>query len=255
MKFTNLVPNEPTWLRSHVILFGKCGSFAYGTATESSDYDFKGICIPPIDYFLGLNYFEGYDKNGGKNFKNKPGDIDVNVIHISKFVREAMKGIPNNLEMLCLEKEDYLYLDEFGEELIAMRKHFFSKQIMKKYGGYAKSQSNVIRNSRSNGKGRMDLVELYGYDTKAFMHTVRLYEMAIEILLTGDMKAKRPNADFLIQLRRGYYSLKEALAYIEKLEEKLKRAYEESTLPESPDTEFINRWLSDFNMRYLLKAS
>ncbi len=33
------------------------GSHAYGTNIETSDYDFKGVCIPTIDYFLG------FDKN------------------------------------------------------------------------------------------------------------------------------------------------------------------------------------------------
>jgi len=246
MELKDLVFNEPEWLKSNTILLGRNGSHAYGTATELSDFDYKGVCVPPTDYFLGLKSFEGYDKTGGKNYKNKSGDIDVTIIHINKFVRDAIVGVPNNLELLFLDSSDYIYIDKtFGLELINMRQHFLSKQIMKKFGGYAKSQAQKMQ------KHRTELVEVYGYDTKFFMHTVRLLQMAIEILTTGEMKVKRPNAEFLIGLRKGSHSLEEALVYIEELEQQLQIAYDNSILPNSPDESFINEWLTDFNTRYM----
>ncbi|HWL26789.1 MAG TPA: nucleotidyltransferase domain-containing protein, partial [Ureibacillus sp.] len=41
------------WLEERTIILSPTGSYAYGTNTETSDKDFKGICIPPIDYYLG----------------------------------------------------------------------------------------------------------------------------------------------------------------------------------------------------------
>ena len=131
-----------------------------------------------------------------------------------------------------------------------MRHHFLSKQIMKKYGGYAKSQAQKIQQLGSNGAVRSELVEKYGYDTKFFMHTVRLLQMATEILLTGTMETKRANAEFLVSLRNGSYTLKEALAYIADLENGLQIAYKKSNLPENPDFDLINKWLVNFNIRY-----
>lgn len=249
MKTEKLVLNEPSWLQSRTILLGRVGSHAYGTATENSDLDFKGVCVPPLEYFLGLQSFDGYDKTGGKNFKNKEEDIDVTVIHINKFVRDAMAGVPNNLELLFLDESDYLYVNEFGRELISMRSHFLSKQIMKKFGGYAKSQVQKMQQFKSNGAARSELVEQYGYDTKFYMHTVRLLKMAIEILTTRRLTVKRQEAEFLIALRNGYHSLGDALEHIEVLEEGLREAYEESLLPEQPNYDLINRWLVEFNMR------
>jgi len=251
MNFKNLVPNEPEWLQSNTILLGRIGSHAYGTATESSDFDFKGVCVPPAEYFLGLKSFEGYDKTGGKNFKNKAGDVDVTILHINKFVRDAMAGVPNNLELLYLDDNDYVYVCEhYGQELISMREHFLSKRIMKKYGGYAKSQAHRMQQLNSNGAARSEIVEKHGYDTKFFMHTVRLLQTATEILLTGGMKAKRPNAEFLIGLRNGSHSLEEALSLIEELEKQLNVAYKKTNLPDHPDENFINKWLTDFNIRH-----
>ena len=255
MNYKDLIPSEPRWMESNIILLGKTGSHAYGTATESSDLDFKGVCIPPKEYFLGLNSFDGYDKSGGKNFKNKAGDMDVTILHINNFVRDATAGVPNNLELLFLDEEDYLYVNEYGQMLIDMRKHFLSKQIMKKFGGYAKSQAQKMQNLKSNGKPRQDLIEKYGYDTKFFIHTVRLLQMAIETLITGDLKVKRPNANFLVSLRMGLYTLDEALEYINRLEAQLQIAYSNSTLPEQPNYDFINAWLTEFNLRYIAQRT
>lgn len=254
MDIQKLIPKQPEWLQSHTILLGRVGSHAYRTATETSDLDFKGICVPPADYFLGLKSFDGYDKSGGKNFKNQAGDIDISIIHINKFVRDAMVGVPNNIELLFLDDEDYIHTNDYGFELLDVRNHFLSKQIMKKFGGYAKSQAQKMQQLNSNGKARSELVDRYGYDTKFFMHTVRLLQMATEILFTGKMKTKRSNAEFLIALRNGSHTLQEALSFIEELEKQLQDAYKKSTLPERPDEEFINNWLIDFNIHHSIQV-
>jgi predicted nucleotidyltransferase len=36
-----------SWLEKHTIILAYAGSTAYGTTTEDSDTDFRGICIPP----------------------------------------------------------------------------------------------------------------------------------------------------------------------------------------------------------------
>lgn len=246
-----MLPKEPSWLKSNLILLGKVGSHAYGTATPESDLDYKGVIIPPKDYFYGLNSFNGYDKSGGKNFKNTSEDTDVTLIHINKFVHDCMAGVPNNLELLFLDKEDYIYLSPFGEELINVRSKFLSKQIMKKFGGYAKSQAQKMRQLNSNGKARSELVEKFGYDTKFYMHTVRLLNMAIEILGDHHLTVKRPEADFLIALRNGYHTLDNALSYIEVLENTLNEVYINTTLQDAPNFDEINEWLVEFNSSFL----
>ncbi|WP_051889566.1 nucleotidyltransferase domain-containing protein [Lysinibacillus sphaericus] len=117
------------------------------------------------------------------------------------------------------------------------------------YGGYAKSQAQKMKQLNSNGSARSELVKKYGYDTKFYMHTVRLLEMAIEILTYGLLTVKRKDYARLLSLREGIHTLDDALDHIESLEQRLKIAYEESTLPEQPNFELINNWLVDFNMR------
>jgi len=162
-----------------------------------------------------------------------------------------MSGVPNNIELLFLEKEDYIMLDEYGEELLKIRDSFLSKQVMKRFGGYAKSQAQKMQNLKSNGAARVDLIEAYGYDTKFYMHTVRLLQMAIEILKNGTFRTKRYNAEFLISLRKGRHTLDEALGFIELLEKDLEQSYLNSFLPEQPDHDFINNWLVNLNKKYI----
>lgn len=237
-------PNFP-WLEERTILFAPFGSYAYGTNTEESDRDYKGICIPPIDYYFGLQSFNQYDNSSGKNFKNTKDDIDITFYHINKFVKDAMKGVPNNIELLFLRKMNYIKLTSLGQELINHRHLFLSKLIYKKFSGYANSQKLKLIKTNDQKQGAHE------YDTKLFMHTVRLLTSAIEILETGDFHTYRPNRVELMNCRNGRYSFNEALSMIAGYDEYLKTAYETSILPEKPDEEKINTLLIRLNLQGL----
>jgi uncharacterized protein len=243
----NLDQSNLTWLEERTIILAPTGSHAYGTNIEESDKDYKGVCIPPIDYYLGLESFNEYNNSGGKNFKNTKDDVDVNIIHINKFVKDAMQGVPNNIEILFVRREDYLKITALGQKLIDNRHLFLSKQIKNKFGGYAYSQIQKLKNKKSNGTGRQDLIDKHGYDTKFFMHSVRLLTSAIEILETGDFSTYRPNRQFLLDCRNGKYSFEEALEIVEYYDNKLKVAIEKSELPSKPNYKKINQLLIEIN--------
>ncbi|ALA07754.1 hypothetical protein BC01_176 [Bacillus phage BC01] len=235
------------WVAERTILLLPYGSRLYGTDTVDSDWDFKGVCIPPKDFYLGLNTFNEFNNTGGKNFKNSKDDVDVNILHISKFVRDAMQGVPNNIEMLFARPEDYIWVSEIGRVLLDNRHLFLSKQIMRKFGGYTTSLVNKLK----NGAGRTELIERYGYDTKNFMQGSRLLISAIEILETGDYSTYRTERAFLLGCRNGEYTLKQALSIIAAHEARLQEAYEKSELPEKPDYDKINDLLVGINQDVL----
>lgn len=235
------------WLEERTIILAPTGSYAYGTNTEDSDRDYKGICIPPVNYFLGLELFNEYNNSGGKNFKNTKDDVDINIIHITKFVKDAMVGVPNNIEILFLNKDQYIKITDLGQQLIDNRHLFLSKAIQKKFGGYANSQIQKLKERNTSRAGRQDLIDLYGYDTKFFMHSVRLLTSAIEILETGDFSTYRPNRSFLLDCRNGTYTFDEAVELIESLDNDLKQAAANSILPEKPDYYAINQLLIRIN--------
>lgn len=251
MKELKLDQSNVEWLEERTIILSPTGSYAYGTNTEASDKDFKGVCIPPIEYYLGLESFNEYNTSGGKNFRNTSDDVDVNIIHINKFVKDAMQGVPNNIEILFVRQEDYLKVTPLGQLLIDHRHLFLSKHIQKKFGGYAYSQIQKLKNKQSNGTGRQDLIEEFGFDTKFFMHTIRLLTSAIEILETGDFSTYRTNRHLLLDCRNGKYNFEEALEMVEMYDNQLKGSLEKSSLPKTPDYRRINKLLIEINRQGL----
>ncbi|PAK28276.1 hypothetical protein CJ467_21610 [Bacillus velezensis] len=244
------LPNEKSnlsWLDERTIILSPTGSYAYGTNTEDSDRDFKGVCIPPEEYYLGLESFNEYNTSGGKNFKNTKDDVDISIIHVNKFIKDAMSGVPNNIEILFVSPDKYLKLTRLGQKIIDSRHLFLSKLIQKRFGGYANSQIQKLKNKVSNGSGRQDLIEQYGYDTKFFMHGVRLLTSAIEILKTGDFSTYRTNRELLLDCRNGKYSFEEAMQMIEEYDAQLKVAAANSDLPNAPDYKKINQLLIEIN--------
>ncbi len=243
MKTVDLSVTGMSWMEERTIILVPYGSRLYGTDTENSDWDFKGVCIPPKEYFYGLETFNEYNNTGGKTFKNTKDSVDINILHISKFVKDAMLGVPNNIEVLFARKEDFIILTELGQVLIDNRHLFLSKQIITKFGGYTRSLTNKIK----NGAGRQELVEKFGYDTKNFMQGVRLLISAIEILDTGDYSTYRPEREFLLDCRNGEFTREQALASIEDYEKKLEVAHANSKLPEKPDYNKVNGMLMAIN--------
>jgi hypothetical protein len=165
-----------------------------------------------------------------------------------------MQGVPNNIEILFVNLEHIIKIDKFGEELILHRKDFLSKAIKHKFSGYAHSQIQKIIAKKSNGTGRQELIDEFGYDTKFASHAVRLLTSAIEIMKIGDFHTFRPNRQELLDIKNGKYSLEDLLIYIGNLNEELIELYETSNIiPHSPDYNKINNWLIDFNRRALLE--
>lgn len=61
-------------------------------------------------------------------------------------------------------------------------------------------------------KKRSALEESHGYDTKHAMHLIRLLRMGEEILTTGEVIVKRPDADELLEIRAGRFTYDELVA-------------------------------------------
>jgi hypothetical protein len=73
------------------------------------------------------------------------------------------------------------------------------------------------------------------YDAKNMLHVFRLLRMAREIALTGQLQVRRPNREFLLQIRRGEFQYEELLQLAETLLEQVEAAYTTSPLPTVPD--------------------
>jgi len=247
MNYKDLIPKDaPIWVKDRVILMAISGSHSYGTNVASSDMDYKGVCIPPDSYYLGLDTFSQYNTTGGKNYKNTKDDVDIVINHINKFVMDAMSGVPNNIELLFLDPKHILYVNEYGNELISHRHDFMSKAIKHKMSGYAYAQRKRMLNN-GTGAGRQELIDEYGYDTKFAMHGIRLLTSCVEILETGSFNTYRPNRELLLDIRNGKFSLMEVVELMSELDSKIERLYKTTDLPHTPDYNKINKWLIELN--------
>jgi hypothetical protein len=72
------------------------------------------------------------------------------------------------------------------------------------------------------------------------MHTFRLLEMAIEIGKKKEINVKRPNREFLLDIKSGKYEYEDLLEMAKELRNKMDLVFENSKLPEKPNIEFIN---------------
>ena len=77
-------------------------------------------------------------------------------------------------------------------------------------------------------------------DGKNLLHCRRLLDMALEIATQKTIIVKRPNADYLLQIRRGEVDLETIIAQAEKDLEALEKHFETANLPEDVDSGFMN---------------
>ncbi|MEO6036985.1 MAG: nucleotidyltransferase domain-containing protein, partial [Saprospiraceae bacterium] len=97
------------------------------------------------------------------------------------------------------------------------------------------------RNTLSHGKN---------YDAKNMMHTLRLLDMAAEILAYGTLQVRRPNREELLQVRAGHFSYEELLAQAEAKMNHIESLYQQTTLPEHPDLAQLERLLVEVRMGF-----
>lgn len=233
-----LYPDTPFDLRSSLVLLGRRGSESHGTFVPSTDpdsiddRDLMGVCIPPAKWLLGLRQWEGAEEIRGV--------WDVVLYDFRKFVRLLVKQNPNVIGMLWLEPEDYLHVSPAGRALIDARLLFRSRHAAyESFIGYATGQLKKMNGGvfcGYMGDKRKKLVERIGYDGKNASHLVRLLHMGDEYQRTGELKVRRTwDRDMLIEIKRGTWPLTKVKDYSEELFAGMRKAREESVLPESID--------------------
>jgi hypothetical protein len=100
------------------------------------------------------------------------------------------------------------------------------------------------------GEKRKGLVDKFGYDTKNAQHLIRLLRQGIEFLKTGELLVKRPDAEELKQIKLGAWKIEKVKAEAKILFEEMEDAYNNSKLPDQPNTELIHRLVVEINQEY-----
>lgn len=232
------------------ILRTQVGSGVHGvTIDDQDDRDEMGMCVEPADYVVGLRSFEQYEyRTQPVGHRSGPGDLDLIVYSLRKWMRLALQGNPTVLLPLFVPDAEVVEANEHGRYLRAHPELVLSRQAGMRFIGYLRSQREQLLGLRGKKHtNRPELVDKYGFDTKFAYHMVRLGLQGVELLTDATMTLPMPDEwrRWLRELRRGEHTKQQALDIAEALEAQLRCLLDSSPLPPEPDRAAADAWLID----------
>lgn len=192
------------------------GSRAYGLDDDRSDYDRRGVYLPPPDRHWSLY--------GVPEQLENPATEEV-YWEFQKFVTMALKANPNVLE--CLYTPLVETTTPIVDELLAMRDRFLSKLVYQTYNGYVASQFKKLQADLRN-KGAVKW--------KHVMHLLRLLLAGIGTLRDGTVPVHAgEHRERLLSIKRGEVPFDELEIWRLDLHRRFDAAYASTRLPDRPD--------------------
>jgi hypothetical protein len=134
------------------LVYMKFGSHLYGTNTESSDDDFKGIYMPTKRQILLAKFPKSISTStGDKHGKNGAGDIDDEMFSLHRFIELACEGQTVAIDMLHAPDSMIIESSDVWKAIAANRDKFYTKNL-KAFVGYCRRQAAKygVKGSRLN---------------------------------------------------------------------------------------------------------
>lgn len=129
--------------KKHLILLALAGSRSYGTHRPDSDYDYRGVIIPPSEYMKGFLYtFE--QKEGIEGYGKDSVGYDLR-----KFMKLASDCNPNIIETLFVDDSLLVVNTKYGKKLRQHKDLFLSKKAKHTFSGYAFAQLKRIKQHKA----------------------------------------------------------------------------------------------------------
>lgn len=269
LKNKGLLGTPDDYISSGMIYECIMGSYSYGIATEKSDFDIYGICIPPKEHIFphlsgelfGLDnkgkYFELFEKHHVQEKRdaanmllehekeNNLKEYDFAIYPIVKFFKLCLENNPNIIDSIFVPDSCVTYETKIWKKIKEHRNKFLSKKAWPKFKGYAYAQIRKMKTSDNlDGKkpSRADMINEFGYDVKFASHCVRLL-LEIEQILLEENLSLDANKDTLLSIRKGEVSKDEILVFFAMKEAELTEVFEKSNLREEPDFYFFKNLL------------
>jgi hypothetical protein len=234
------------------ILRTTVGSGVHGMAIEGhDDNDEMGVYVETPEQVMALEpTAEHYvSRTQPEGVRSGPGDTDLTLYALRKYMRLATAGNPTVLTVLYAPDSAILYSDRLGRSLRAVRHLIVSMRAGRRHLGYLDGQRErmVGGGNQARVPNRPELIEAYGYDTKYASHALRLGLQGIELVTTGHLSLPLRPADLSLcmEIKTGKVTFPEALALVDDTRESLARWIDsgQSPLPPEPDMASVNAWM------------
>jgi len=225
----NVQYGDPEVALGGEILRSVVGSGVHGIAIEGTDdHDEMGVYIEPPRYVLGVeSHRDDYiSRTQPEGMRSGPGDVDLVLYSLRKYLRLAIKGNPTALIPLYAPESDLIVTTEAGWQLRDSRHWFLSDEAVERFLGYMHSQHERMlgRGKLNRVPNRPELVEKHGWDVKYGSHALRLAHQGYEIASRGtltlpledDVRAR------VLAVKRGEVGRDEVSAEISALERKVR---------------------------------
>ena len=161
------------------------GSGVHGIAIAGTDdHDEMGVFIEPPERVVGLlppadRYLFRTQPEGARS---GPGDTDLVMYSLRRYLRLAVKGNPTVLLPLFAPPEAVLVCRPLGAHLRDLAPALLSRRAVHRFLGYLDAQRRRLLDRGRTGRmpNRPELVARYGYDVKYASHALRLAYQGLE---------------------------------------------------------------------------
>jgi len=248
-----VVANNPeqAWVVDRLAFLHVGGSTLYGTSTDQSDLDVRGVTIAPKSYWVGARRFEQWEGT------IPPGDaavaggreVEVVIYDVRKWLHLAVAVNPNVVETLFVGDESPFAIVTSGAWRHIRRETLplLNQRAHAAFHGYATSQLKKMLVKQSNKTGRREIADELGFDLKFASHAFRLASQGAELLRTGRITFPRPDREHLAAVRYGKVygpgDMERCIADLSAATAELDRALEETVLPPKCDFDRYDRLL------------
>lgn len=233
------------------------GSGVHGIAIEGTDdHDEMGVYVETPAAVLGVEVPHGHHvaRTQPEGHRSGPGDTDLVLYSLRKYLRLAVQGNPTVLLPLFAPDHDVLVTTPLGRELQEFGPSVLSQRAGHRFLGYLQGQRRRMVDGGRGVPNRPELVAAHGFDTKYASHALRLAIQGIEVTRTGRLTLPMPEDDraLVTDVKRGGYPQPEVLRMIDARAAQLTQLLADgrSPLPADPDVAAVNAWSAAAHLRF-----
>lgn len=233
------------------ILRSLVGSGVHGIGIEGTDdRDEMGIFIEPPAHVIGLSgALDQYvSRTQPEGVRSGPGDVDLTIYSLRKYLRLAIAGNPTILLPLYAPDTDLVIATAEGLGLRGLTPWIVSRQAGQRFLGYLDAQyERMLGGGRqSRVPKRPELVRQHGFDTKYASHALRLSLQGVELMETGrlSLPIREEDRDICLRVKKGMVGLGRVIELIKENRERLVTLLDNDSSPlrAEPDLRKINDW-------------